>query len=393
MRARSLLAVACLLLAAACTDDGGGTSATAGAVPGRVVVTVAVPQAGAAAEPMRQQLARFSARFPAIGTRLIEGVDETALVDAAIAGDPPDLAWLGGIGAGERLCASGILRDLDAIAGTQPPADLVPEGLRGAGTVDGRRCGVAVVADAAALYVNLDLAQPPAGPSDLILDGLPAATGGSALETLAHAMLFSAPLMDGDVPALTDPRWLEVLQFEAALTPAATAVDRFVAGRAALVIDDERLAYRLAAADDPPRFAVLPVPAEDADGGSAGPLSADVLGVPAGAAHPAQALRLVRFLLADRDAQVGLAGGLDRLPASVAAMASGALERPPGMRVLLDVLVDPASAQLPPTQLGPALLDPLDDLLAARNRLVPFESQLAEADRRMAELLAVTDPG
>ena len=43
--------------------------------------------------------------------------------------------------------------------------------------------------------------------------------------------------------------------------------------RAALVIDDERLAYRLAAADDPPRFAVLPVPAEDADGGSAGPLS------------------------------------------------------------------------------------------------------------------------
>ncbi|MFN0150432.1 MAG: extracellular solute-binding protein [bacterium] len=330
------------------------------------------------------------------------------IVVAIASGKAPDLVELGSTWV-PKFAAEGALRDL-----TGDVADLRPSLVQWeSGMRDGRVFAIPWLVGTRVLFVNRDLiagAEPPATWDDLLAASRTAhapdrGVYGFGMNAGERHVLYKKFLPfvwsnGGDVldsagsPSLSAPRSVEALAFYRSLVPYSLLERQdqldlaFEEGKLAFTISGGWLGKRLADKGAAFRWAIAPIPRPSAGApASASFAGAEMLAIPAGAAHPDDALRLARFLVDGRRALVIAEREKSVLPAASDSSVQAYYAAHPDERVYLDVL---ATAKAPPAH--PAWVEMQEAINVAIEEVLFGRAEpaaaLARADSLIAPLVA-----
>lgn len=393
-------------------ESAGGAARSAGASGAARVVKLWQFWDAALVEPLVRE---FEAANPGVRVEMetltwASGFEK--IVVAIASGKAPDLVELGSTWV-PKFAAEGALRDI-----TPDVADLRPSLVQWeSGMRDGRVFAIPWLVGTRVLFANRDLAGGAAPPAtwDELLAASRAAHApdrrvyGFGMNAGERHVLYKKFLPfvwsnGGDVldgagrASLSAPPSVQALEFYRTLVPYSLLERQdqldlaFEEGRLAFTISGGWLGKRLADKGVPFRWTAAPLPRARGDApASASFAGAEMLAIPAGAAHPDDALRLARFLVDGRRALVIAEREKSVLPAATDASVQSYYDAHPGERVYLEVL---ATAKAPPAhpawvEMQEAINAAIEDVLFSRAEPA---AALARADSVIARLVATPAP-
>ena len=350
---------------------------------------------GAELPKYHQAFEGFTKQYPWITVKGTGGIDDAKIIAAINGGSPPDALLSFSPDNTGKFCSSGAWLNLNDYI-KQDGLDLSifpPAGLQYSG-YQGIQCSLPALADSYGLYYNKKVladagySDPPKTLTELAemakkltvrkADGSLKQIGFNPIfghyETFGDALriAYGAPWFDADgKPILSkDPKWAAMLQWQKDLVDwygyenlqkfTAASADEFSAdndfeiGRVAMQYDGEwRNAFLR---DEHPDIdygtAPFPAAADHPEQYGAGTIGGDIVAIPKGAKHPAEAWLLIRYLATDTDALVGLSNRLKNLPTTKDSLASPAIEPDPQFATFLQIFANEKSEFNPLTPIG-----------------------------------------
>ncbi|MBB5870219.1 multiple sugar transport system substrate-binding protein [Allocatelliglobosispora scoriae] len=358
------------------------------------------------AKTLDETLAKFKAKYPKVTLTVKGGQDDAKVTTAIGAGTGPDVAISYSTDIVGKFCAAGAWVDLNPYL-QRDGVDLnaIPAVARSYTEFRGKRCSMPFLADAYGFYVNKKLlaeagiAEAPKTLAELsdAAKKLTKRKPDGTIERAGFLPLWGfyenspahmAPMVgakwlneDGTSAVGSDPKWQELLKwqkelvdwygydklekFRASLGDEWSADNAFHKGQVAMAIDGEwRMAFLK---DQAPtvEFGVAPLPVLDASRAGAGYISGNVIGVSRTAKNPEAAWALIKFLTTETDPIVELSNGIRNVPTTTAALNSPQLTPDPNFKIFLDIFANPNSGTTPPSAIGPAYQETLQEFLQA----------------------------
>src|SRR3954454_3212469 len=133
----------------------------------------------------------------------------------------------------------------------------------------------------------------------------------------------------------------------------------FEQGKIAMALDGEWRVASIAADHSDVPYQTVPFPVADSLSSQygLGQIGGTIIGIPRGAAHPADSWEVVKFLSTDTDAVSSLAEALKNVPTTYGALRDSRLARDPHFKVFMQIFADPNSRYKQLTPLGTADVD------------------------------------
>lgn len=352
-----------------------------------------------------KEVAAFQSAFtdlkkqhPWLTVNFVPNKDDAAFAKAVAAGNPPDVFISAGPDNVGKFCHDGTVSPLDEylsasgidVAATFPAAATVYT------KYEGKTCALPLLTDVQALYYNKKLfakagiASPPRTLSELTEDAkkLTVRNPDGSIKTFGfvprsdyylNASMYDtsvtgAPIFDaqGKSALGSDPRWKEVLQWDANLLDyyGRDQVQRFV-GTYNAHTDDARNAFITGAvameysgewhvgenAEFAPNldYGVAPMPILDSAGSEfygAGLSAGTVIYLPAGATHQSEAFFAAQKLATDTTFLTTLADAVSNIPTTNAALQAWSKKDDPHWAAFIAIFKHPKSDWYPPTPAG-----------------------------------------
>lgn len=386
------------LVAAACTA-GGETKAPATIDPSASNEPVTLTYWGAWTGRENREFAkifdRFEEQYPWITVKNVGGIDDQKLISAINAGNPPDASQSFSPDNTGKFCSSGAFISLNELIQQENlDLDVFPPGALANTTYEGNTCGLPFTLDAYGLYYNKDLLAgagydaPPATITELtemakkltVFDpdgsirvaGFVPWFGYYEHQPINLGKAFGGEWYDeqGRSALATDPAWSEMLQWQKELVDfyGADELAKFVSGqgsefspsndfqtgRVAMIMDGE---WRVAFIDDGApqlNYGTAPFPVADdrPELYGSGEIAGDIIGIPRGSEHPAEAWLLLKFMATDTQTLVYMGNVIRNVPTTFEALQSPDLDAPPEFQTFLDIATNPQSSFKQLTLLG-----------------------------------------
>lgn len=401
-RSAAVLAVALSTVAlSACggsssSATGSGGSAPAGYNGKPVTITFWNPFTGRQLADMNSVIADFHKLYPNITVKSRGGVTDDNIVAAIRSGSPPDLTMSQAAENLGEYCGTGAWINLNPyIQRDHVNLGELPTAVRDYTQYNGDRCAVPDLADAYGLYYNkamfkqAGIASPPKTFSQLTQDaekltqfnpdGSIKVAGFVPTSTFyenpaAHyAPLWNAQWDENGKSSIsTDPHWAAYLRWEKQLTDfyGASKLARFLSGageefstnnafetgKIAMELDGEWRVQFIKSDHAKIAYGTAPAPVDPAQpqlyGG--GYTTGNVLGIPKGAAHPAAAWLLAKYLALNTGAIEKFAEGLGNVPTISSALNDPPLVNEPHFDTFLKIFGNAHTQSDPITAIGSA---------------------------------------
>ncbi len=357
----------------------------------------------------------FHAKYPWITINHTPSKTDQDYLRAVNSNSAPDVAISPGPGNVAKFCDSGAYQDLTPFL-QQDGTDIttvVPEPALRYASYQGNQCTLPVLTDAYGLYYNKDMfaaaniTSPPKTLSELEADAKKLSVFNpdgsikiagfmplsSFYETYAlyNGVYSGSQWYDanGKSTLATDPSWAALLTWEQNFITDVYGPDGyqklkdffaslggpnsewgsntqgFETGQLAMTMDGEWRTAFITNDKSKVNYETAPFPVADSAASlyGAGTIGGDVIGIPANAAHPAEAWLLIKYLALDTGAQEKLAETLGNVPTTFAALKDPKLIATPHFQTFLDIFANPNSAYKPITVIGQADTDALASFL------------------------------
>jgi multiple sugar transport system substrate-binding protein len=403
-----LILVALTMVAVAC---GGTTNApppsdvntASGASHAPVTLNVWSFYTGREFKQYQDVLNSFTAKYPWITIHHTPAKKDTDVVLAINSGQAPDLAISAGPDSVAKFCSSHAYQDLAPFVKNDGMdlSKIIPQQALRYTSSQGIQCTLPVLSDAYGLYYNNDMfaakniTTPPKTFTELEADAKALTTfnpdGSIKVAGFIPLAEFyeSAQLFIGDFTGgqwydssgksafASDPTWAALLQWQkkfitdvygpngySKLTAFFSQLGGpdsewstshgFEVGKIAMTLDGEwRTAF---IKDDKAKvnYTTAPFPVADAIASTygRGQIGGDVIGIPRGAQHPAEAWLLVKFLATDTQAEISLAETLGNVPTTFDSLKDPVLANDPKFKPFLDIFANPNSGFKQLTNIG-----------------------------------------
>lgn len=352
----------------------------------------------------------FKAKYPWITINHTPAKSDQDYLRAVNSNSAPDIAISPGPDNVAKFCDSGAYQDLTPFL-QQDGTDLtavVPEPALRYTSYKGNQCTLPVLTDAYGLYYNKDMfatAHITSAPKTLseleadakkltVLnpDGSIKVAGFMPLngfyeDAALYGGVFSASQWydaNGKSALASDPSWASLLTWQKSFITDVYGPDGyqklkdffanlggpnsewsssqgFETEQLAMAIDGEWRTAFITTDKATVNYETAPFPVLDSAASQygAGTIGGDVIGIPANAAHPAEAWLLLKYLALDTGAQEKLAETLGNVPTTFEALKDPKLTATPHFQTFLDIFANPDSAFKPITVIGQADSDAL----------------------------------
>jgi len=396
------------MLAVACTAGGGSSAVSAvdtgsGATHSPVTLNVWSFYSGHEFAQYQAVLSDFQAKYPWISIKHTPGKSDTDYLRAVNSNTAPDLAISPGPDNVAKFCSSGAYQDLNPFLqqdGMDVTTIIPPQALRYT-SYQGDQCTLPVLSDAYGIYYNKDMfaaahiTSPPKTLSELETDAKKLTTfnpDGSIkvagcdplngfYESTAlynggysQGQWYSAPQKSAFG---TDPSWAKLLTWQKNFITDVYGPDGyaklrdylstlggpnsewssshgFETGQLAMMMDGEWRTAFITTDKSNVNYETAPFPVMDGITGlyGAGQIGGDVIGIPTGAPHPAEAWLLLKYLATDTGAEEKLAETLGNVPTTYESLKDPKLLATPHFKTFLDIFANPKSGFKPLTVIG-----------------------------------------
>jgi multiple sugar transport system substrate-binding protein len=406
MRRTAMVVVASAICAAAIAACGGSSSGSGGSsgggpAPARydgkpVTITFWNPFTQRQLAVMNSVIADFHKQYPTITVKSRGGVTDDNIVAAIRGGNPPDLTMSQAAENLGEYCGTGAWINLAPyIKRDNVNLGELPTAVANYTQYNGDRCALPDLADTYALYYNKTLfakagiTSPPKTFTELTQDakkltqfnpdGSIKVAGYVPSSTFyenpaAHyAPLWNAQWDENGKSSLgTDPHWAAYMRWEKQLIDwyGASKLARFLSkageefspsnafenGQIAMQIDGEWRGQFIKSDHAKIDYGTAPMPVDPSQPSlyGAGYTTGNTLGIPKGAAHPAAAWLLARYLAFNKAAMEQFAEGLGNIPTIKSALSDPKLTSNPQFDTFLKVFANPHTATDPNTAIGMA---------------------------------------
>jgi multiple sugar transport system substrate-binding protein len=403
-RYAAVLTVAFVGLAVgACGGSSGSSSGSSGGSSGPpqyngkpVTITFWHPFTARQAAVMNSVIADFHKLYPTITVKTVGAITDDKIVAAIRGGSPPDLTMSQSADNLGEYCGTGAWINLGPyITRDHINMSLVPPAVRGYTEFNGDRCALPDLADAYGLYYNKTLFakaginSPPRTFSELTTDAkkLTQFNPDGSIKVAGFVPTSSfyenpaahyAPLWDahwdenGKSSLGTDPSWAAYMRWDKDLINyyGASKLTRFLAGagdefspsndfetgKIAMELDGEWRVQFIKSDHANIDYGTAPAPVADSTPSlyGAGYTTGNVMGIPKGAANPAAAWLLAKYLAFNTNAIDKFAVGLGNVPTLTSSLTDPALTHNRQFDTFLKVFANPHTASDPITAIGSA---------------------------------------
>ncbi|MER6052077.1 ABC transporter substrate-binding protein [Streptomyces sp. NPDC001793] len=353
-------------------------------------------------------IARFEKRHPNITVKAVGNVSDATMNQALRAGgdDAPDVVSSFTTHNVGQYCSSGMWADLDPFLHKSGVVkeEVFPGPLLSYTQYRGRQCALPLLADTYGLYYNKDafrkagITRPPRTMSELERDAgkLTRRTGNGGYRQVGFMPDFRLYQNSPDrLFAQWGPRYFDrngkarlaeepstreffttqrelldtqggygpLEKFRTTFGEEMSAQNAFLRQKVAMHMDGEWRGLMLRKAKAPFDWGVAPMPVPDdrADTYGRGCLTGTVAGIAHSSRHQNAAWELVKFLTVDTDQVVAFANALHNVPSTNAALVSPELDADAEFRTFLDIVRNPHSTALPPSDNGDMYVTSLQD--------------------------------
>jgi multiple sugar transport system substrate-binding protein len=401
-RSAAVLAVALSTVAlSACGGSSSGATNSGGSAPAQyngkpVTITFWNPFTGRQLADMNSVIAGFHKLYPTITVKSRGGVTDDNIVAAIRSGSPPDLTMSQAAENLGEYCGTGAWINLNPyIQRDHVNLGELPTAVRDYTQYNGDRCAVPDLADAYGLYYNkamfekAGITSPPKTFSQLTQDaekltqfnpdGSIKVAGFVPTSTFyenpaAHyAPLWNAQWDENGKSSLsTDPGWAAYMRWDKQLIDfyGASKLARFLSkageefspsndfetGKIAMEIDGEWRVQFIKSDGAKIVYGTAPMPVDPAQpslyGG--GYTTGNTIGIPKGAANPAAAWLLAKYLAFNTGAIEKFANGLGNIPTIKSALSDPTLTSNPQFDTFLKIFANPHTQTDPNTAIGQA---------------------------------------
>ncbi len=396
-------AVVLALAVAACGGSSGGASggSTKTAAPAAyngkpVTITFWNPFTGRELGVMNHVIAGFEKANPNIKVTSRGGISDSNIIAAIRGGSPPDLAMSNSADNLGEYCGTGAWINLNPyIQRDHVAVSMFPTAVQDFTEFNGDRCALPDLADTYGLYYNKGLlarahiTSPPKTFTQLTADakkltqfnpdGSIKVAGFVPTSTFyENAAAHYAPLwgfhwvQNGKAAMGSDPSWAAYLRWEKQLINwyGASKLSHFLSGageefsptndfetgKIAMQIDGEWRTQFIKSDHANIDYGTAPMPVNPSDpslyGG--GYTTGNVMGIPKGAANPAAAWLLAKYLATNEPAVATFANGLGNVPTLTSALGDPTLTKNPEFNTFLKIFGNPNTATDPITAIGSA---------------------------------------
>jgi multiple sugar transport system substrate-binding protein len=406
---RKILGAAAVLglIATACFGGGNSTvsevNTASGAAHTPVTLNVWSFYTGREFQQYDTVLADFQKLYPWITIKHTPGKSDQDYIRAISSNTAPDVAISAGPDNVAKFCNTGAWQDLNPFLqqdGINISSVIPPQALRYT-SYNGDQCALPVLSDAYGLYYNTSMfkaqhiTSPPKTLSQLETDakaltvlnpdGSIKIAGFVPLSTFyeSYSLYYGSYTgghwydSNGKAAFASDPSWGNLLNWEKSFITNVYGPDgynklrAFVAslggansewsssqgfevGRIAMTLDGEwRVAFIQSDHSKVP-YATAPFPVADNTPQlyGAGQIGGDVMGIPRGAQHPAEAWLLIKYLATDTQAEETLAEELKNVPTTYASLKDPKLTGDPNFATFLNIFANSNSEFKPLTTIG-----------------------------------------
>ena len=409
-------AAAAALVLAGCTagDAANGPAPSAvdtaaGASHAPVTISLWSPWTGNEYKKFQEVFKGFEKQYPWITVDVKGGIPDDKLIAGINSGKPPDVAISFGVDNIGKYCQSGAWQDLNPYIKGADGLDLAktfPASALTYTSFNGTQCSLPFLTDSFGMYMNDDqlakagITSPPKTLDELQADAKKLTTFDAngnithagfvpwfgyyccSLSSVNVGNIFGASWYnsDGTSAFASDPAWVQAFEwqkkfvsdvygngdFQAGLVKlkkfVAGAADEwgcsqdFIKGRISISIDGEwrNVMMRDCKYDFTYSTAPWPVPADKPELYGSGTAGGTTMGMPRGAAHPAEAWLLIRYLTSQTEPLVYMANLINNVPTTFDSLKSPDLKLPKQFQVFLDVYQNPKSQYRPSTAIGDA---------------------------------------
>ncbi|MGO9822457.1 MAG: extracellular solute-binding protein [Solirubrobacteraceae bacterium] len=401
-RIAAVLATGLAALAiSACGGSSSGATGGSGGAPAQyngkpVTISFWNPFTGREEGVMDSIIADFHKLYPKITVQSRGAISDDNIVAAIRGGSPPDLTMSESADNLGEYCGTGAWINLGPyIKRDDININVMPAAVRQYTQFDGDRCALPDLADAYGLYYNKALfakagiTSPPKTFAQLTQDAekltqfnpdgsIKIAGFVPTSSFYENAAAHYAPLWDaqwdenGKSSLSTDPAWASYLRWEKQLIDfyGANKLARFLSGageefstnndfetgKIAMEIDGEWRVQFIKSDHAKIVYATAPAPVDPSQpqlyGG--GYTTGNVMGIPKGAAHPAAAWLLAKYLAFNTGAIEKFAHGLGNVPTITSALTDPALVHEPHFDTFLKIFGNPHTQSDPITAIGSA---------------------------------------
>ncbi len=361
-----------------------------------VTITFWNPFTGRQLAVMNSVIAGFHKLYPNIKVTSRGAVTDDNITAAIRSGSPPDLTMSQSSDNLGQYCGSRAWTNLGPyIARDHVNLGVMPSAVRTYTQFNGDRCALPDLADAYGLYYNkamfakAGITAPPKTFAELTADAkkltqfnpdgsIKVAGFVPTSSFYENAAAHYAPLWNahwdqgGHSSIATDPHWASYLLWDKQLTDFYTAskLTRFLAGagnefsasndfetgRIAMELDGEWRVQFIKSDHAKIQYGTAPAPVDPSQpnlyGG--GYTTGNVMGIPKGAAHPAAAWLLAKYLAFNNGAIVRFAAGLGNVPTITSALSDPTLVSNAPFDTFLKIFANPNTATDPITAIGSA---------------------------------------
>ena len=401
-RTATVLATAFAALAiGACGGSSSGATASNAAAPAQyngkpVTISFWNPFTQRQLAVMNSVIADFHKLYPKITVVSRGGVTDDNIVAAIRSGSPPDLTMSQAAENLGEYCGSGAWINLAPyFKRDHINVDVMPAAVRNYTQYNGDRCAVPDLADTYGLYYNKALfakagiTSPPKTFAELTQDAkkltqfnadgsikvagfVPTSTFYEA-QAVHFAPLWNAQWDENGKSSLgTDPAWAAYMRWEKQLINfyGASKLARFLSkageefspsndfetGKIAMEMDGEWRVQFIKSDGAKISYGTAPMPVDPSqpDLYGAGYTTGNTIGIPKGAAHPAAAWLLAKYLAFNPAAIEKFAVGLGNVPTITSALSDPALTSNPQFDTFLKIFANPHTATDPNTAIGNA---------------------------------------
>jgi multiple sugar transport system substrate-binding protein len=399
-------------IVAACTAGGGGNEAPTTINPSGshtpVTLTFWSNYTGTEYHEYSKAFDIFHQRYPWITVKSLPNLNDQKLIAAINSGTPPDVALSFSPDNIGEFCSTGAFTNLNPYI-QQDKLDLgqFPKVGLAMGSYKTDQCALPALADAYGLYYNTDMfrkagiTSPPKTISELTADakkltvmnsdGSIKVAGFVPLDGVGQNYLASwnavwgAQWFDpaGKSAYATDAGWAAMLNwqkelidwygydklqsFVAGFGDEFSSSNAFEVGKVAMMMDGEWRVSFIDKQHPELNYATAPFPTPDDQTSryGAGLIGGDIVAIPKGSPHPAEAWLLVKFLTTDTQALVYLSNTLRNLPITTASATSPDIKPDPHFATFLKIYQNPNSA-FPPSGPAGAIYQDLGDTFVTK---------------------------
>jgi multiple sugar transport system substrate-binding protein len=397
--AATLAGVVCVLAIGACGGGSASSSAGSSGAPAQydgkpVTITFWNPFSMRQLDVMNSVIADFHKLYPTITVISRGGVTDPNIVAAIRGGSPPDLTMSQAAENLGQYCGTGGWINLGPyIQRDRVNLGVLPTAVRNYTQSGGDRCALPDLADTYGLYYNKALfakagiTSPPKTFTELTQDAekltqfnpdgsIKVAGFVPTSSFYENAAVHYAPLwnaqwdQNGKSSLATDPHWAAYMRWEKQLIDfyGASKLTRFLSGagnefspsndfetgKIAMEIDGEWRGQFIKSDGVKIQYGTAPAPVDPAqpDLYGGGYTTGNTIGIPKGAAHPAAAWLLAKYLAFNVPAVEKFAVGLGNVPTITSALADPALTSNPQFDTFLKIFANSHTATDPNTPIG-----------------------------------------